>query len=390
MTVDPSTDPRASELMAIDDTVLTTLIGRFVDATRRASFASRGLTASANETVWSGDSATAFKSSIGKLPRQLDQVLNSYYGVRVALETYQTQVDQLKLRWTRSMAAIEQTAGPYHTASAALRTSTQSLEQLLTAQARGSDMLPGQLIRLSRQVSLAEAQLRQVAPAYEHACAAGTSVLDEFVTDRTALRTAIHGAAQHSITPGSFLGKPQAGLVGGLSGPIRVVHHHGDGGAPVGGHGGNGNGNGHGHGHGSSAVPLGVSGKLDRMDAYVKSVMGVGYVYGGGHSSFNPNGGLDCSGFVSGVLHSAGYLNARQTTATLPGQPGIVAGHGRYVTIYDRTDVPIGDQHVIIDINGQFYEEGGISSGGAPDVHRFTPSPEYLASFNQILHPAGM
>jgi cell wall-associated NlpC family hydrolase len=342
MTADPSGDPRATELMAIDDTVLSTLIGRFVDATRRASFASRGLTAAANETVWSGGAASAFTSSIGKLPRQLDQVLNGYYGVRAALEAYQTEVDQLKLRWTRATAAIEVAAGPY----------------------RSQD----------------EAQLRRVSPAYEQACATGTNILDEFDTARDTLCSAIATAAQHSITRGSFLGKPQAGLVGSMTPPAHVVRHPGDGGAPLNG--------GHGNGHG--AAPTNVTAKLDRMEVYIRSVMGTEYVWGGGHSSFNPNGGLDCSGFVSGVLHSAGYLNARQTTATLPGRPGIVGGHGRYVTIYDRTDVPIGDQHVIIDINGQFYEEGGICSGGAPVVHRFTPSPEYLASFNQILHPAGM
>jgi hypothetical protein len=45
---------------------------------------------------------------------------------------------------------------------------------------------------------------------------------------------------------------------------------------------------------------------------------------------------------------------------------------------------------VIIDVNGQFYEEGGVASGGAPYVHRFTPTAEYLHSFNRVLHPAGM
>ena len=381
---DPCNDPRAAELMAIDDTVLAGLIGRFVDATRRASFASRGLSAAAGETVWTGEAADAFKGSIGRMPRQLDQVLNSYYGVRAALEAYQTEVDQLKLRWTRSVAAIEQAEGPYRTASSTLSTETRSLEQLLTAQARGADVSSRQVLACSTAITQATAQLNRVEPAYEQACAAGMSVLNEFDTARSTLCCAIDTAAQHSIAPGSFLGTPQATPTGGGAQPVSVVHrgHPGDGGAPIGG-GGRAAGNG-------ATVPVGVRDKLARMDAYVKSVMGTQYVYGGGHGSFNPNGGLDCSGFVSGVLHSAGYLDAPQTTATLPGRPGILGGHGRYVTIYDRTDCPIGDQHVIIDINGQFYEEGGISSGGAPDVHRFTPSAEYLASFNQILHPAGL
>jgi len=60
------------------------------------------------------------------------------------------------------------------------------------------------------------------------------------------------------------------------------------------------------------------------------------------------------------------------------------------VTIYDRTNAG-NNEHVIIDIDGQFYEEGGgASSGGAPQAHKFPPSPEYLASFNTVLHPEGL
>jgi cell wall-associated NlpC family hydrolase len=310
------------------------------------------------------------------MPRRLDQVLNSYYGVRAALEAYQAEVDQLKLRWTRSVAAIEQAQGPYQAACSALPADTRSLERVLTAQARGAAVAAKQVVTLSADVTQATAQLRRVSPSYEQACTGGASVLDDFVSARSALCSAIDTASHHSITPGSFLGDAQATAGGAISAPVRVVAPGGPGGGSAPG--------------GSSTVPVTVRAKLGRMDAYVKSVMGTQYVYGGGHGSFNPNGGLDCSGFVSGVLHSGGYLSAPQTTSTLPGQAGILAGHGRYVTIYDRTDCPLGDQHVIIDINGQFYEEGGISSGGAPDVHRFTPSAEYLASFNQILHPAGM
>jgi cell wall-associated NlpC family hydrolase len=386
MTADPSADPRATELMAIDDSALSALIGRFVDATRRASFASRGLAAAAAETVWTGGAADAFKGSIGKLPRQLDQVLNSYYGVRAALEAYQTEIDQLKLRWTRAVAAIEQAQGAYQTASATLSADTRSLEQVLTAQARGADVSTRQVLALSADVARATAQLRRVSPGYEQARSRGMSVLSDFDGARSTLCSAIDTAAHHSIRAGSFLGDPQTMGTGSGSEPVRVAHHGhsgGGGGVPLTATGGSGAGRG-------STVPATIREKLVRMERYVKSVMGTQYVYGGGHASFNPNGGLDCSGFVSGVLHAAGYLSAPQTTSTLPGQPGIADGHGRYVTIYDRTDCPLGDQHVIIDINGQFYEEGGISTGGAPDVHRFTPSPEYLASFNQILHPTGM
>jgi cell wall-associated NlpC family hydrolase len=185
---------------------------------------------------------------------------------------------------------------------------------------------------------------------------------------------------------------------------------------------------------------------------------GLPYVWGGGHT--NPawvvGTGYDCSGFVSAVLHSAGYLSAPDTTQTLPGSAGIVSGPGKLVTIYDRTiaklrvwvkkkkmvsvkqvvnqasagvhvvkgrhansltsisiklpkwvgewqtiklhklvrslDTTNNDEHVIIDIDGQWWESGGSTGdGGAARVHQIVdPSRAYLASFNRILHPEGL
>jgi cell wall-associated NlpC family hydrolase len=140
--------------------------------------------------------------------------------------------------------------------------------------------------------------------------------------------------------------------------------------------------------------------RVQAMINMANSLLGKPYIWGGGHASFVPNepslSGFDCSGFVSAVLHAGGYLSAPQTTDTLPGQPGLAPGPGQYVTIYDRTG---SNGHVIIDINGQFYESGGGSgsrsggvqgglAGGVAKIGR--PSDSYLATFGTILHPAGL
>ncbi len=132
--------------------------------------------------------------------------------------------------------------------------------------------------------------------------------------------------------------------------------------------------------------------KLTDMMTAAHLLNGLPYVWGGGHGGWGPSVGYDCSGFVSAVLHAAGYLTGPQTTQTLPAQPQIVAGPGKWVTMFDRTDAGIGDDHVIIDINGQFWESGGsTSSGGAARVHQIAHiSLSYLASFNRILHPQGL
>jgi cell wall-associated NlpC family hydrolase len=122
------------------------------------------------------------------------------------------------------------------------------------------------------------------------------------------------------------------------------------------------------------------------------SLVGKPYIVGGGHSGWGAQSGYDCSGFVSAVLHAGGYLTSPVDTTALPSQPGMVAGPGQYVTVYDRA-LPGQSGHVIIQINGQFYESGGMHGawGGGGGVQKIgTPSASYLATFPTVLHPEGL
>jgi cell wall-associated NlpC family hydrolase len=148
---------------------------------------------------------------------------------------------------------------------------------------------------------------------------------------------------------------------------------------------------------GSTAV--GTSGGVGVGDSRVaamvneaNSLVGKPYVYGGGHSGWGPQSGYDCSGFVSAVLHAGGYLTSPVDTTALPSQPGMVSGPGQSVTVYDRA-LSGQNGHVIIDINGQFYESGGMHGawGGGGGVEKIgTPSASYLATFPTVLHPEGL
>lgn len=132
--------------------------------------------------------------------------------------------------------------------------------------------------------------------------------------------------------------------------------------------------------------------RIEGMQQEADSLVGKPYIYGGGHGSWGPQSGYDCSGFVSAVLHAGGYLSAPQDTTSLPSAAGMESGPGQYVTVYDRSQ-PGQEGHVIIDINGQFYESGGEAGswGGGGGVEKIsTPSASYLSTFNDILHPAGL
>ena len=149
----------------------------------------------------------------------------------------------------------------------------------------------------------------------------------------------------------------------------------------------------------SAAGAVGASGGVSVGDPRVaamvneaNSLVGKPYVYGGGHSGWGPQSGYDCSGFVSAVLHAGGYLTSPVDTTALPSQPGMVAGPGQAVTVYDRA-LSGQNGHVIIDINGQFYESGGMHGawGGGGGVEKIgTPSAAYLATFPTVLHPEGL
>ncbi|HEX3978500.1 MAG TPA: hypothetical protein VHW96_19680 [Solirubrobacteraceae bacterium] len=151
---------------------------------------------------------------------------------------------------------------------------------------------------------------------------------------------------------------------------------------------------------GSTATgAVGISGGVGVGDPRVaamvneaNSLVGKPYVYGGGHSGWGAQTGYDCSGFVSAVLHAGGYLTSPVDTTALPSQPGMVSGPGQSVTVYDRA-LSGQNGHVIIQINGQFYESGGMHGawGGGGGVQKIgTPSASYLATFPTVLHPEGL
>ena len=144
---------------------------------------------------------------------------------------------------------------------------------------------------------------------------------------------------------------------------------------------------------GEEHLAQGARSKIKLMLSTAEMLNGLPYVWGGGHAGWTFTNGYDCSGFVSAVLHAAGYLQTPATTQTLPEESDIVTGPGKWVTIFDRTDADsVTQDHVIIDIDGQWWESGGSSgSGGSASVHRIRAvSAGYLATFNLILHPRSL
>lgn len=105
------------------------------------------------------------------------------------------------------------------------------------------------------------------------------------------------------------------------------------------------------------------------------------YVWGGGHGGFtNPKGGLDCSGAVSAVLHSAGVLKTPLTSGAMGSvlKPGPGA-----VTVY------YNDGHTFMKIGDKYWGTSvGDSGSGGLGPHP-NPSGSYLSQYN-VGHVPGL
>jgi hypothetical protein len=137
----------------------------------------------------------------------------------------------------------------------------------------------------------------------------------------------------------------------------------------------------------------GLSGAA-KMLAAAKAALGGAYNQGN-HDAVSDSAsqiqqqGTDCSGFVSYLMGPNGIGDWSQSYATpsIPSAPGMQAGQGSYVTIWNNPN-PGNAGHVWIEIMGQYFESsgsGGVHQMDQSEVNQYLRSGEY-----QPFHPAGM
>jgi cell wall-associated NlpC family hydrolase/uncharacterized protein YukE len=364
--IDPLSDPRAEDLLAAVPADVTTLASAFHTAAQEATMTATGLLAAREDGTWTGHAANSFRDSIGQVPHELEQIKRGYSAVATALSDYEVTLALVQSEFVRVVGRLTDLGTQIGNA----RTAANNVQY---------GMAPGHPMSFTdlRQAELAVAQARHTLEGYHSEAHAlrlrAFTLLEEFDTARALCRATVQAAqrtapVQPQAGHGKHVNDPNGRLskAGGALWQMTQVGASGD----------------------ANGLPPEERTRIEAMIRAADGLLGTPYVSGGGHGG--GDGGLDCSGFVSAVLRSGGYLNGAVTTEGFAGQPGIASGPGRYVTIYDRTGCG-ANEHVIININGRFYESGGGSaSGGAPFVHQFNPSAGYLASFNTILHPTGL
>jgi hypothetical protein len=137
----------------------------------------------------------------------------------------------------------------------------------------------------------------------------------------------------------------------------------------------------------------GLSGAA-KMLAAAKAALGGAYNQGN-HDAVSDSAsqiqqqGTDCSGFVSYLMGPNGIGDWSQSYATpnIPSAPGMQAGQGSYVTIWNNPN-PGNAGHVWIEVLGQYFESsgsGGVHQMDQGEVNQYLKSGQY-----QPFHPAGM
>ena len=368
---DPLADPRAEDLLAAVPADITALAAAFHTAAHEAGMTATGLRAARNDGTWTGHAADSFRQSIGHVPAELERVRTGYSAVAIALGDYEETLALIQNAFVRVVGELSDVHVQMGTAQTAASTAQ-------------TGMTPGHPLSYNDllQAELAIARAKQTLEGYHAEArrlhARALTLLEEFDTARRLCRATVAAAGRTApVQPQAGQGKHVAGPDGRLSRTAGAMWQM----TPVAA----------GDGPSGREPSLEERRRIEAMIREADGLLGTPYVSGGGHAAAGtPGTGLDCSGFVSAVLRSGGYLNGPVTTEGFAAQPGLSTGPGQYVTIYDRTGCG-ANEHVIIAINGRFYEAGGGSaSGGAPFVHQFHPGATYLASFNTVLHPTGL
>ncbi len=131
---------------------------------------------------------------------------------------------------------------------------------------------------------------------------------------------------------------------------------------------------------GQAEAPLNAPRAVQEVIWTANKIVGLPYLWGGGHQSWNSPGGYDCSGTVSYALHGAGLLNAPLVSGDFMnwGAPG----NGQWISI------EANDGHVYMYVAGIRLDTSAVNDP-QPDGPRWRPLARSNAGFTTV-HPVGL
>jgi cell wall-associated NlpC family hydrolase len=132
--------------------------------------------------------------------------------------------------------------------------------------------------------------------------------------------------------------------------------------------------------HGVAAAPDNAPLAVQQMIWAANEIVGMPYVFGGGHSAFIASG-YDCSGTVSFALHGASLLGSPLDSSQLETWGG--AGQGMWVTIFANAG------HAYMDIAGVRLDTSSADDSSNRQGPRWRPLRKSNAGY-RVRHPIGL
>lgn len=127
----------------------------------------------------------------------------------------------------------------------------------------------------------------------------------------------------------------------------------------------------------TAIAPPGAPSEVERAISAANAIVGLPYIWGGGHGSWNDRG-YDCSGAVSYALGGAGLLGAPVDSTGLMnwGEPG----PGKWITVYANPS------HTYAVIAGLRWDTSGEQLGTGPKWYAESSYPKGYV----VRHPPGL
>jgi len=131
---------------------------------------------------------------------------------------------------------------------------------------------------------------------------------------------------------------------------------------------------------GLAAAPMSAPGPVQEIVWTANQIIGLPYIYGGGHASF-VSPGYDCSGTVSFALHGAALLTIPEDSSEFMKWGS--AGQGRWVTVFSNPE------HAYVDVAGLRLDTSAADDPTDQQGPRWRPLRRANSSYT-IRHPLGL
>jgi hypothetical protein len=132
--------------------------------------------------------------------------------------------------------------------------------------------------------------------------------------------------------------------------------------------------------NGLAAAPMSAPPAVQQMIWAGDQIVGLPYIFGGGHSSFD-SPGYDCSGTVSFALHGGGLLATPEDSSELEGWGS--RGVGRWVTVFSNPG------HAYVDVAGLRLDTSAAGDPTSQQGARWRPLRPSNAGYT-VRHPPGL